>query len=103
MYCKNCGKEIAAGTNYCPFCGASQGNMVAAAGGRSKIVAGILGILVGEFGVHRFYLGYIGIGIIQIIVTIVTFGVGGLWGFIEGILLLVGTFDRDADGKPLTG
>lgn len=101
MYCKNCGKEIAAGTNYCPICGASQGG-TAAAGGKSKIVAGLLGIFVGWAGVHRFYLGYIGIGITQIIVSIVTFGVGGLWGFIEGILLLAGAFDRDSDGKPLT-
>ena len=68
---------------------------------RSKVAAGILGILVGGFGIHRFYLGYVNIGIIQIIVTICTCGIGGLWGFIEGILILVDEIDHDYEGRPL--
>jgi hypothetical protein len=70
---------------------------------RSRLVAGLLGILLGSLGIHRFYLGYVGIGIAQIIVTFVTFGLGALWGFIEGILILVGaeSFRRDAKGVPL--
>ncbi|HAM23999.1 MAG TPA: TM2 domain-containing protein [Actinobacteria bacterium] len=69
---------------------------------KSKVVAGILGILLGGFGVHRFYLGYVGIGIAQIVVTFVTFGVGSLWGLIEGILILVGSsITTDAQGRPL--
>ena len=70
-------------------------------GARSKLVAGLLGILLGGFGVHRFYLGYTSIGVLQIVVTFATCGVGSLWGLIEGILILVGNFDRDADGRPL--
>lgn len=52
---------------------------------------------------HRFYLGYTGIGIAQIAVTLVTCGVGSLWGLIEGILYLVGSngFRTDAQGRPL--
>jgi TM2 domain-containing membrane protein YozV len=62
----------------------------------------LLGILLGGLGVHRFYLGYIGIGIAQIIVTICTFGVGHFWGLIEGILILTGsTITTDAEGRPL--
>ncbi|NLG05882.1 MAG: TM2 domain-containing protein [Clostridia bacterium] len=70
---------------------------------KSKIVAGLLGIFLGSLGIHRFYLGYTGIGIVQIIVTIVTCGLGSLWGFIEGILILcgVGSYTTDADGNPL--
>ena len=68
---------------------------------RSKLVAGLLGILLGSLGVHRFYLGYTQMGIIQIVVTICTGGLGGIWGFIEGIMILVGSFDHDADGLPL--
>lgn len=71
---------------------------------KSRVVAGILGILLGWAGVHRFYLGYTGIGIAQIIVTFVTAGVGGLWGFVEGILYLTqrtGTYSIDATGRPL--
>ena len=54
-----------------------------------KIVAGILGILVGSLGIHKFILGYTREGIIQIIITICTCGIGGIIGFIEGIIYLV--------------
>lgn len=68
---------------------------------KSKIAAGLLGIFLGGLGIHRFYLGYVGIGIAQIIVTLVTCGVGALWGLVEGILILVGKIDTDAEGIPL--
>ncbi len=53
-----------------------------------KVVAGILGILFGGFGIHKFVLGYTKEGIIQIIATLVTCGAGSLIGFIEGIIYL---------------
>ena len=69
---------------------------------KSKLVAGLLGIFIGYLGIHRFYLGYVGIGVAQIIVTICTCGIGGLWGFIAGILILVGSaITTDAEGRPL--
>jgi TM2 domain-containing membrane protein YozV len=70
---------------------------------KSKIAAGLLGIFLGGFGVHRFYLGFTKIGIIQIVVTIFTCGIGSLWGFVEGILYLVGSngYTTDATGRPL--
>jgi TM2 domain-containing membrane protein YozV len=67
---------------------------------RSKTVAGLLGIFLGLFGVHRFYLGFIGIGLLQIFLTFMTGGIAGLWGFVEGILCLTGQI-RDVDGLPL--
>ncbi|MCZ2402586.1 TM2 domain-containing protein [Paenarthrobacter sp. Z7-10] len=70
---------------------------------KSKLVGGLLGIFLGSLGIHRFYLGYTTIGVVQILVTIFTFGIGGIWGFIEGIMILVGAdpFKRDANGIPL--
>jgi TM2 domain-containing membrane protein YozV len=70
---------------------------------KSKIAAGLLGIFLGGFGVHRFYLGYTKIGVIQLIVTIVTCGIGSIWGFVEGILYLIGAngYTTDATGRPL--
>lgn len=50
-----------------------------------------MGILLGGFGVHKFYLGYTKAGIIQIIVTFLTCGIGSVIGLIEGILYLVKT------------
>ena len=57
-------------------------------GAEKKIVAGIFGILLGALGVHKFYLGYTKEGIIQLIIGVVTCGVGGIIGFIEGIIYL---------------
>ncbi len=129
MFCRNCGKEIAeqavfcvgcgcaptSGKNFCQNCGQPtnpNAEVCVKCGVRlsvepsgeavkSKLAAGLLGIFVGGFGVHRFYLGYIGIGVVQIIVTLITFGVGALWGFIEGILILAGAMNKDAEGRPL--
>lgn len=53
-----------------------------------KLVAGLLGILVGGLGIHKFILGYQKEGIIQIIITIVTCGFGSVIGLIEGIIYL---------------
>ncbi len=70
-------------------------------GPKSKLAAGLLGIFLGQFGVHRFYLGYVGIGIIQILVTCASCGIGGIWGFVEGIICLCGGM-QDADGYELS-
>lgn len=53
-----------------------------------KVLAGILGIVLGGFGVHKFILGYTQEGIIQIVITIVTCGMGSILGLIEGIIYL---------------
>lgn len=53
-----------------------------------KVLAGILGIILGPFGVHKFYLGYTKEGIIQLIITIATCGTLGILGIIEGIIYL---------------
>jgi TM2 domain-containing membrane protein YozV len=58
------------------------------AGAEKKIAAGVCGILIGGLGVHKFILGYTKEGIIQIVISICTCGIGGLIGFIEGIIYL---------------
>ena len=66
---------------------------------RSRLVAGLLGLLlplVGIYGVHRFYLGHIGLGILMLI----TFGGCGIWQLIDVILVFAGSV-RDAEGLPL--
>lgn len=64
-------------------------------GEKNKLVAGLLAILLGSLGIHKFYLGYTTAGIIMLVVTLVgslVFGLGPLvmWviGVIEGILYL---------------
>ncbi|MBI3097591.1 MAG: NINE protein [Planctomycetes bacterium] len=53
-----------------------------------KVLAGILGLLLGAWGVHRFIIGDSKGGIIRIVITILTCGIGGIIGFIEGIIFL---------------
>lgn len=76
---------------------------------KSKLTAGLLGIFLGGFGVHRFYLGYAKIGIFQILATLLfsalSFPIGAVWGLVEGIMILAGSdyFRTDAKGIPLRG
>lgn len=53
-----------------------------------KVLAGIMGIIFGYLGIHKFILGYTQEGIIQVVISIVTCGLGGIIGFIEGIIYL---------------
>ncbi|WP_069999643.1 TM2 domain-containing protein [Cellulosilyticum sp. I15G10I2] len=68
---------------------------------KSKVAAGLLQIFLGGFGVGRFYLGYTGIGVAQLLVTIFTCGLGAIWPFVDGILILCGQVPNDANGVPL--
>ncbi|MGO4772657.1 TM2 domain-containing protein [Flavobacterium sp. W22_SRS_FK3] len=58
-----------------------------------KVLAGVLGIIFGYLGIHKFILGYTKEGIIQILLNLVC-GLGGLIGLIEGIIYLTKT-DED--------
>ena len=126
MFCRNCGKEVPeqavvcvscgcppkCGKKFCQHCGAETDpvaeicvkcgvRLATQTDAKSKLVAGLLGLFLGGLGVHRFYLGYVGIGIVQTIVTPITFGLGVPWGFMEGILILTGSMNKDAKGQPL--
>ncbi|WP_299003174.1 TM2 domain-containing protein [uncultured Tenacibaculum sp.] len=58
-----------------------------------RVLAGILAILIGSIGIHKFVLGYTKEGIIQIIATIITCGFAGIIPFIEGIIYLTKSDD----------
>ena len=91
QYCVACQAPLAPmGGGYQPMQGVNQGQMVdwKAQGADKKLVAGICGILLGGFGVHKFILGYTTEGIIQIVITLVTCGVGSIVGLVEGIIYL---------------
>ena len=59
---------------------------------KDKLVAGLLGIFLGSLGIHKFYLGYKKEGIIMLVVSLVTCGIGasvmGIIGLVEGIIYL---------------
>ena len=125
MYCSNCGKELADVAVICPACGVPTDNYKAQTqapqyqqpivinntntntnvnnvnvrGGyphKSKSTALLLAIFGGWCGLHRFYVGKVGTGLIWLF----TFGFGFFgWG-IDVLTILFGSF-RDKNGYPL--
>jgi TM2 domain-containing membrane protein YozV len=67
---------------------------------KSKMIAGLLQIFLGSFGVGRFYTGHIGLAIAQIAVTWITCGMGAIWPLVDGIMMLMGKVP-DSQGRPL--
>ena len=68
---------------------------------KNHYIAGVLGLVLGFAGVHRIYLGFYSIAIVQILLTYFTAGYGVMWGFIEGVLLIGRQINKDAKGRPL--
>lgn len=69
---------------------------------RSRVAAGILAILLGTYGVHSFYLGNTSRGLMQLLISLLTCGVGAIviaiWGILDGIKILDGRINTDANG-----
>jgi len=63
-----------------------------------KMLSGILAIILGPFGVHKFVLGYTKEGLIMLLITVLTCGIGAavtsIIGLIEGIIYLTKTDDE---------
>lgn len=121
--CTNCGTPTQPNANFCPRCGLQYGVQVPSQGapphyapvpppapyppamprsGKEKVPAGLLGILLGAFGAHLFYLNHTGWAIFFLLFTIFTCGYGGLItgtiGLIQGIMYLCAS-DYDFEQK----
>lgn len=111
-FCQNCGSELNEEQEICLKCGVRVKNSNNTSSkntdpnAKSKIAAGLLGIFLGTFGVHNFYLGYTGKAVGQLLLTLLSCGflspISAIWGLIEGIMILSGSINKDADGNDLT-
>ena len=99
-FCHACGDRIHANAIICPKCRVAQPTPPAyvqppsylAEANSKKTAAGLCGIFFGLLGIHKFILGYTTAGIIMLLVTVLTLGLGGLVmgiiGLVEGIIYL---------------
>ncbi|MCX7591466.1 MAG: TM2 domain-containing protein, partial [Kiritimatiellae bacterium] len=90
-FCNNCATPIQPNQLVCTKCGVSVGGG-SGAGEKSKIAAGLLAIFLGSLGIHKFYLGYTKEGLIMLLISVLTCGIGAgimsIIGLIEGIIYL---------------
>ena len=129
-FCAHCGTSLDEGTKFCQNCGSNceavsakapeapqmNATMVnnpaptvsmnsAAVPGKSRVVAGLLGLFFGSLCVHNFYLWRTGRAVAQLLITVLSCFllsfISGIWGFIESILILCGNVQVDGNGNPL--
>ena len=96
-FCQDCGDIINIKAEICPHCGVRQ-SIPGKSGITDKrwLVTFLLCWFLGVFGIHRFYTGHTGIGIVQLI----TLGGCGIWALVDLIMLITGDF-KDAEGIPI--
>ena len=126
MYCRNCGTEVAeqavmcvacgvpprSGNKFCQNCGAETNPAAAVCvscgvglatpalldvSPKSRLTVTLLAFFLGGLGIHRFYLGQTGLGILMLL----TFGGCTIWALVDFILAVAGSM-KDKDGKPIT-
>jgi TM2 domain-containing membrane protein YozV len=84
-YCSDCAAVISIKAELCPKCGVRQSAAVGSLGavapnGKSRIAAALLAFFLGGFGVHKFYLGSVGLGLLYLLF---------FWTFIPSIVAFI--------------
>ena len=86
-FCSDCGEIIKVYAEICPKCGVRQmaapvapQPVVVTQNSKNKSTAGLLALLLGGIGAHKFYLGQSGMGLIYLIFC---------WTFIPAIIGLI--------------
>ena len=96
--CFSCRDVMDVHAAVCPRCGTPQPSVATVSTTDKRILpAVLLCFLLGVFGAHRFYVGKIGTGVLQLL----TFGGLGIWWLVDLILIATGSF-RDSNGQKIT-
>lgn len=108
-FCSHCGNAVSPMAAACPQCGHPVATQQATgqpglgqpmvnpyAPAKSRVTAGVLGILLGGLGIHKFYLGKVGLGVVYILFCWTY--VPAIIGLVEGIIYLTQN-DQDFAAK----
>lgn len=117
MFCKHCGKQIEDDVRFCKYCGgdqeghssydSTQAFMPARSSPperrrkgspKSRLIAALLAFFLGWCGAHRYYVGKIGTGVLQLLLCWCL--IGEIWALVDFIFILCGNFE-DSNGMPL--
>lgn len=107
-FCSTCGAKIPEKAEICPKCGVRQKSSISSiintasdsdASPKSRTVALLLSLFLGVIGIHRFYVGKTGTGILMILLCAT--GISEIWDIIDFIKICTGSF-TDSNGKKLT-
>jgi TM2 domain-containing membrane protein YozV len=93
-FCESCGEVIKIKAELCPKCGVRQ--LMRSA--KSKMTAGLLALFLGGLGIHKFYLGKGGLGILYLVFCWTL--IPALISFFEGIFLLMMSDEKFSEKYP---
>ena len=89
-YCSHCGQPMEPNQMYCMSCGFKMGPVSSNGGAvsyeKNRLVAVFFAFFLGYLGIHKFYLGYTKQGVIMLLVSVLTFGIGL---FVMAVIALV--------------
>ena len=92
IYCKECGKQVSSSAAVCPHCGFNLRTLDPNRSQKDWLTTLLLCFFLGEFGIHSFYVGKTGIGVVQLL----TLGGCGIWWLVDFIMIVCGSY-RDGE------
>ena len=100
-FCAYCGNTTTAGQDVCTGCGHKLEKFVIAAPEKkkSRVAAALFALFLGGLGVHNFYLGFAGRGIVQLLLCWT--GISSIWALVDMIVIIASKNKKDAKGRLL--
>lgn len=93
-FCPFCGEQVTAEQKICMNCGVEM-EYYGQVGVKSKIAAGLLGIFLGSYGVHNFYLGYTKKAVVQLLAVLLAYAFNfiSLFSNLSGDFMMISDYD----------